>query len=61
MDKYEDQMNSESPLIRARKRIMSNLVSGNQEQCMSYHHKRTPEDMTLSFESSFESGNLFLA
>jgi len=29
---------------------------------MSYHHKRTTqEDMTLQFESCFESGNLFLA
>jgi hypothetical protein len=61
IDKYEG-IHSESPLIRARKRIITNLASGQQEASNSYQQpKKSQDDLTLRFDSCFESGNLFLA
>jgi hypothetical protein len=59
LEKYECS-ESESPLIRARRRLLSNQTTDIENNCYQYY-KKNAEDLTLSFESRFESGNLFLA
>lgn len=53
-------LDSSSPLMKARKRILYNLQVNQDSSCYQ-QPRQSDDDLTLQFESRFESGNLYMA
>ena len=61
LEKYEQYNDTESPIIRARKRLNQTGMNRDDQQSCFQHQIKSASDLTLRFDSRFESGNLFLA